>query len=233
MSASPSVSVLVPYRGGCPHREASWAYVRRWWADTFPRWEIVVGGCPGDGPWRKGQAVGYAAAAAHGDIAVVADADVICPGVAAAATAVTAGAPWAVPHRAVLRLTEATTTAVYAGEPLPDAPIPRRLLGTQLDEYHTGVAGGGITVLPRATLHGVPLDPRFEGWGQEDHAWAWALALLAGPAWRGTANLWHLWHPPAPRMRRAAGTEHGMALYGRYRATANPAAMRALLAEFR
>jgi len=40
---------------------------------------------------------------------------------------------------------------------------------------YPGYPGGGITVLPRSTYTEVPLDLRYEGWGQEDESWAHAL----------------------------------------------------------
>lgn len=217
-----SVSVIIPWRPA-PGREQAHAWVTARWREHFPSWQYVTGSCP-DGPWRKGLAVRIGLARAIGTTVIVADADVWCDDIEAAVDAVASGrAPWAMPHTLVRRLTDHATAQVLAGGPL-DGPTA---------ETHPGMAGGGLVVLPRATARGVPMDPGFAGWGQEDEAWAAALETLAGPVWRGTADLVHLWHPPADRQSRRVGTPEGMARYRRYLdARGRPDEMRALLAEF-
>jgi hypothetical protein len=155
---------------------------------------------------------------------VVADADVWVDYVAPAVHQVVyRHARWAVPHRFVKRLTPDATAKVLGGGRLrPDLERP----------MYQGQIGGGVTVLPRALWERAPLDPRFRGWGQEDMSWELALTTLAGPCWRGRADLWHLWHPPQDRMTCMWGSPAGRELYGRYQnAAGNPAAMEELLAE--
>lgn len=230
-----TVSVLVPYRGdnGGP-RDAALAYVERWWGEHHPAWQFVCG-YHIDGPWVKARAVADGLRDATGDILVIADGDVICNGVAASVTVVASGAdPWAVPHTRVHRLTDAGTSMLLAGGPLPardrDAsprtPLPLALVA----EAYTGVLGGGLLVLPRELYDQVPIDPRFRGWGNEDLAHARALSVIAGPPRRGGADLWHLWHPPAARMTRAVGSRESLALYQRYLSARTPVDMAALLA---
>lgn len=226
-----AVSVLVPWRPGCPHREAAWAWTARWWRHHHPDWQIVTGTCPPGQPWRKGAAVADAAAHAEGPIVVVADADVVSPGAGEAAAAVAAGAGWAMPHKPVHRLTPEYTTAVLAGGPLPDTANPRGRPEATAAHTYIGVAGGGMVILPAATLAAVPIDPRFAGWGQEDTAWAWALGRIVGGYWRGHHPLWHLWHPPQLRRSRAVGSGEGLALYRRYRRAYTAAEVRAILDE--
>jgi hypothetical protein len=219
-----SVSVLVPWRGGDPDREAAWEWVRAKWRATFPGWEILVGECP-PGPWRKAAALADAAKRATTDVVIMADADVWCDSVAEAVDAVfDGGVRWAIPHYHVHRLTKEATTAVLAGGELHGETIRRP---------YPGYPGGGMVVLQRRTLCKVPMDPRFTGWGQDDQAWSTALRCLAGPAYRGTAPLWHLWHEPAPRMTSAVGSPESLALWKRYRRAAHSQrAMRNLIAEF-
>jgi hypothetical protein len=235
-----TVSVLVPYRPDSPERARAWRWVRSWWADHHPDWQVVAGSGP-SGPWRKALAVADALARADGDLLVIADADVVSPGVfEAVAQVVQAGAAWAIPHGSVHRLSEAATVMVYDGTP-PDraaelggyalraasaAPaLPR--------QPYVGVEGGGMLVLPRATYERAPLDPRFAGWGGEDEAHARALVTLAGRPWRGTAPLWHLYHPLAERLNEHVGNAESHALLVRYQyaAKAGPEAMAALVAE--
>ncbi|RKR92781.1 hypothetical protein BDK92_7261 [Micromonospora pisi] len=221
-----TVTVLVPWRPDGGHRDRAWAWVRRWWAATHPDWQVVAGTNVG-GPWVKANAVGYALTRADGDMLVIADADVICHGVDLAVDAVERGAPWAVPHGNVHRLTELATTAVFSGVK------PASVAGATTQDPYRGLDGGGITVLPRIVYEQVPLDPRFQGWGGEDESWALALTSLAGPSWRGTAPLYHLWHPPQERLNRHVGSAPSRALQVRYQYAAKhgPAAVRALLDE--
>lgn len=222
MDARGRVSVILPWRPGCPHREAALSWVLHRWAATG--WRVVVAEQPGGGAWCKAAAVAAGLADATGDVLVVADADVWCDGIGAAVDAVFRGAGWAVPHRLVYRLSEAATSGVLAGL----APSPGMRL---VQAPYVGYAGGGITVLPRSTYDQVPLDPRFRGWGQEDESWAHALTVLAGDPWRGTTPLYHLWHPPQRRLSRRWGSAAGRALAARYGRARTADRVRALLAE--
>jgi len=219
-----TVSVLIPFTSAEPGRLRARDHVTGWYRARG--WDVVEGACPA--PWRKAVAVADAADRSSGDIIVVADADCICAGIAQAVAAVQTGAPWAIPHLMVHRLDQAATQAVYSGA-TADSTSGR-------DEApYQGFPGGGIVVLPRATYDDVPLDPRFEGWGQEDEAWAMALTSLAGPPARGAADLYHLHHPPPPRMARHIGSDASHQLLNRYvRATrGGRPTMRALLDETR
>ncbi len=92
------------------------------------------------------------------DILVVADADVWCEETPDAVEAVVDGAPWALPHTRVRRLTRASTRWLLSGhEPDPGYDVEER--------PYRGLMGGGITVLSREVIRSIPLDPRFVGWG--------------------------------------------------------------------
>jgi len=212
-------TVLIPWRAGCPHREDALA----WLTDRLP-YPVAIGTC-GAGRWCKADAVADALARCDDDIVVVSDADVWCDRLDDAITAVSAGAAWAVPHRLVHRLTDEATTKVLNGSTLE---------GPTTERPYLGYPGGGIVVTTRAVLDDCPLDPRFVGWGQEDEAWALALTALHGRPWRGSAPLWHLWHPPAERMTRRWGSDTNRQLLRRYRAAGRrPAEMRRLIEEAR
>lgn len=221
---SMTVSVIVPWRSDSAHRDAAWAWVRARWAERFPGWQVVTG-TPPEGEWCKAAAITAALPEATGDVIVLTDADVWCDGVLQAVTAIAEGARWAIPHHRVQRLDEASTRAIVCGAPLG---VTSRLA----QRAYAGFAGGGMTVLPRATYERIPLDARFAGWGQEDEAWAIALTCLTGAPWRGTVPLWHLWHPPQPRLSRRWGSETSRSLWQRYHHARHDAhAMRALLTE--
>lgn len=248
-----TVSVLIPYRPDpTGHRAAALAHVERWWAEQHPSWQVLRGACQ-DGPWVKAAAVAAALCRAEGDVLVVADADVIPPGAGSVVELVArGGAGWAMPHQRVHRLTEATTALIVRGAALPDPALsPGRGVRTPptsrpVEQLHTGVAGGGCVVLPRALYERAPLDPRFAGWGQEDASWGRALTVLAGPPWRQPEPLWHLWHPPArrlspgerpgpdeyTRLSRSVGSVEGRDLWRRYRAASTVEAITTILGEF-
>lgn len=226
-AAGPNVSVLVPYRESGEDRAAAWAHLRPLWSRRHPDWQLVEGMGSPHAPWSKGAAVAEALAEASGDIVVVADADVWCDGVPDAVAAVVAGAQWAIPHHRVLRLTELASREVYESG---DWPAVRTSL-TYAQRPYPGQPGGGITVMTRETYQRAPIDPRFQGWGQEDESWNLCLQRLAGRPWRGTADLWHLWHEPQPRQSRAVGSTASRNLYRRYATARDHVRMAALVAE--
>ena len=218
-----SVAVLIPWRdAGCEHRSRALAYVLGRLAEH--PWPVVIGRHD-DGPWCKALAVADALSQTSADTLIVHDADVWTEGLAPAVKAVQGGeSVWAVPHKLVKRLgAEATTNLLVGREP------------RDLEQAaYTGIAGGGITALRRDVYEDCPLDPRFEGWGQEDHSWGWALRTLHRREWRGTADLLHCWHPPQARMTRRVGRPEGRVLERRYvAARRDPGVMRRLVEEAR
>lgn len=211
------VEVIIPFRGGCPHRERALSYVR----GLYP-WPVTV--ARASGPWCKAAAVMPAVRNSSADVVLVADADVWTEGVHEAVAEVQAGAPWAIPHRALHRLDEQGTAAVIAGAAWQEQPLSERA--------YLGVMGGGIVIAPREVILSVPLDARYVGWGQEDSSWAIALETLAGHPWRGKSPMAHLWHPPQPRLNRRHGSPASRTLYRRYKAARHdPNVMRALIQE--
>jgi hypothetical protein len=226
------VHVAIPWSGDCPHRVAALSWVADRWAAAGHRLTL---GIPGVDHWVKALAVRNAIGDSDAEILVVADADVWSDGVPEAIARVQAGAPWAIPHKLLYRLSPASTAKVLAGtdpqpgiELDPDEPTARR------NEGYGARPGGGIVVLRRDVYDDCPLDPRFVGWGHEDEAWALALNRLHGGPCRLAAPMWHLWHPPQPRLTRGHGSEASAALYRRYdRARNDPDAMRALIDEAR
>lgn len=222
-----SVVVVVPFRGGCPYRERAWEWVQARYAEHHPGWEVIEALAP-EGPWSKGAAANPAVRECGAEIVIQADADVWTDGLERAVYAVICGqAEWAVPHRLVHRLGEGATEAVLGGANWQEqADLAQR--------PYEGFWGGGVVVGRRSVFLDCPIDPRFQTWGQEDESWALALSCLRGKGWRGTADLIHLWHPPAERQNRRYGSRESRALHSRYRrARREPKRMRALLEEAR
>lgn len=224
-----SVEVVVPWRSGCEHRERSWKWLSERWAKTHPDFRInrceALRGAQG-GAWVKARAVMPGIEASGAEVVIVADADVWSDDFAGAVDAVRSGeAAWALPHKAVWRLSQAATDQLLAGADPVDLDLDERA--------YLGVRGGGAVVARREALLEVPLDPRFIGWGQEDHSWGMALHVLLGRPWISKAWLLHLWHPPQERFDRRFGSPAGRELWKRYGLAARlgPEAMRDLLKE--
>jgi len=217
------VAVVVPWRGGCSHREHAWEWVRAFYAERYSGWELIEARAP-EGPWCKAAAVNPEVEATAVEIVIIADADVWCDGIPEAVAAVDAGAPFAIPHLKVHRLTKEGTEAVLAGGSWRGQSL--------VQPPYEGFEGGGIVVSRREVLERVPLDCRFVNWGQEDECHAMALRTLVGVPWRGKAPLVHLWHPPQPRASRRRGSKESWELRRRYvAARKDPIAMAELLVE--
>lgn len=204
------VCVLIPWRGGCAHREAALKKVTALYHRNLPRVEIVLA-THETGDWCKAAAIAKALPAADGaDLLVVADGDVWAPSLVETIRTVRRDCAWGVPHHAVRRLSA-------AGETI---------------EAHHAVIGGGIVVLRPEILASCPLDPRFKGWGCEDASWGFALRTLHPVYARGTDELVHYWHPPQQRRSRSHGSLASERLRARYLAALGDAArMRALIEE--
>jgi len=218
------VAILMPFAAhGDDYREAARWYVERRLVAHFP-WPVCIG--DSDLPWSKGTALARARSSTTADVLVIHDADVLVApdALLAAVTAVRGGSAWAIPHALVHRLDQAVTDQLLAGGDFPPA-IPR-----YMRQPYRGYEGGGITVVSAAVWDECPVDPRFIGWGGEDEAWAWALGCMYGPAWRGSADLWHLYHPHPDPNARHVSTPQSHLLWRSYRAHRNrPDLMRGIL----
>lgn len=164
---------------------------------------------------------------------VIADADAWCEGLPDALQGATE-AGWAVPHARVHRLSQQSTERVLGGEEWTPGAMPLSTDNSHDRRPHRASPTGLIVAMRSDILDAVPPDRRFVGWGQEDEAWRLALETLVGPAWRGTAQAMHLWHPPQSRQSRTSGNTAGVKLKRRYqRAARDPAAMLELIEEGR
>lgn len=217
MSILGPVRVIIPFAGECPHRLKALEYVTAWWKSIVTEDDEVVVSRLEDGqPWNKAVAVAQALPASFHGTVVVADADSISEGVTDALIAVEEGAAWAMPHGKVLRLTESATAQMYEHGlgVVPDNP-------PTIERPYRGVFGGGIMVLHSYVYRDVPLDPRFEGWGQHDMSWGAALRTKYPRYKRFNADLIHLWHPLPQRDSRTWGSAEKAKLFRRYRGAAN------------
>jgi hypothetical protein len=162
-----SVSVLVPWRPGCPHRDAAWAWVQSRYALEHPDWELITGACA-PGPYNRSEAILDAASRAAGEVFVVADADVWVDPQLAVERVGAAG--WAIPHWHLHRLARESTELVLAGADWRGLPLSTD--NPQDSRPYKGHETGTLVVIRRDVLTDIPPDPRFVGWGHEDDAWA-------------------------------------------------------------
>lgn len=214
------VAVVVPYRPDCPSRARAWDHIRK----RHENAGRTVHAAPGpDGPWCKAKAIHAAIHATTDDVVVISDADVWVDNLEEA-IALTDTAPAVVPHHTVHRLTEDSTVEYLNGKtPTSFSERP-----------YKGRACGGVVVIRREVWTRTPMDPRFLGWGGEDDSWNLAITAVHGKPLRLDADLWHLWHPPQPRMSRGVGNEANRDLCRRYiAAVRNPPAMASLISEAR
>lgn len=224
--------VIIPWHGGGDDRLAVLGFVQHLWRTEFPDWSLTIGMLSADSDWCKADAVEIGIRDAHAvddDVIVLADADVwVDPyDLVVAADAVADGIDWALPHRMVHRLSERATEAVLRDDYHPGDAVAE--FGYDREPY-VGTVGGGITMIRLAAYRDCPLDPRFVGWGQEDESWGDALRTLVGRRHRGNGDLWHLWHPPMPRMAPGIGSIQSKHLRDRYhRYVGNEARMRSLV----
>jgi hypothetical protein len=210
------IDVVIPY-APTPERDRVLRWVvAKWNANERVRNVIISRGDDPDAPWSKGRLVRDGVLSAETDIVAVADADcfVWSDWFELAASHVNSGAHrWAVPHSRVARLTADATRSVLQGDV--------SIMNGPFERVHPCHPGGGAVILNRSCMveSGCFPDPRFIGWGQEDDAWGRALRVLHGVPWRPDTTvprLFHLWHPPAPRLSPGAGSVEGMALNDRY-----------------
>lgn len=216
MSATPQpyVSVVVPWLPSDNHRLVAWRWVRAQLESNHPTWQVVEG--RGGTPWVKAEAVADGLERATGDTLVIADADVWADNLDEAVGILNEGARWVIPHRLVHRLNQTATERVLEGA----LPASAAQDGGYDQDPYPGWAGGGIVVVRRDDYLRAPFDTRFVGWGQEDCSLALALDSVVGRHTRLDAPLWHLWHPPQPRMNRQVGNPESETLWRRYRRAA-------------
>lgn len=225
-----TVAVLVPFRGGEPHRDRNWSWVRSRYEQAG--FDVIVGTTDVEG-FSRTQAILNAREQSDADVFIVADADVWTdPAALLGGVSQARASGWAVPNEKLHRLSEESTWRVLAGEDWHGLPLSTD--NAQDSKPYRVHEGGTLLIVTAEAFDTAPPDPRFVGWGQEDDAWALALRCLVGVPWRGAADLVHLWHPAEPRQTRIIGNDRNVQLVTRYRnARRRPDVMRALIEEGR
>jgi glycosyltransferase involved in cell wall biosynthesis len=204
------ISILIPFRclDKTNQRWKNVEWLKRYWAAQLPGAEIIIGeDSELDKPFSKSVAVNNAASKAKGDIYVIVDADgYISPdAVLHCAEEIRAARKkgkrlWFVPYRQFYRLTEDASRQLLESDPANplEFPCPPRASMMQSDTDPTmgHWYGAMIQIMSREAFEFVGgWDPRFRGWGGEDHAAMRAMDTIYGPHKTLPGQVLHVWHP--------------------------------------
>lgn len=207
------LSILIPFRCDDPsdQRHKNWKWLRRYWRAQLPAAEIVVGedalSADGSTPFSKAAAINNAASRATGDIFVIADADCYIPvsSVLEAAHRIRAarknGLPlWYVPYRHFYRLNQIASQMVLDSEPenphMFEHPLGAENIMNASGSPFGHWYGALIQIMPREAFETVGgWDPRFRGWGGEDHSFMHMVDTLYGRHKTLPHHVMHTYHP--------------------------------------
>lgn len=212
-----SAVVIIPHGF---NDDSSRVRARYWIAaryDHVHRLAVTMAPCPQE-EFSKGLAFNPALARSTADVVIMSDADSFVDHEhLAQAIEIAERDGWAMPHSTVKRLNRVATEITLSGGH-----------ATALEQRaYPALPGGGIVIARRDVWQAVNgVDPRYVGWGGEDHALGLALMALVGPVnKRRAAPLWHLWHEPAKL--RYTPSQNARDLDARYRAARKDVAVMA------
>jgi hypothetical protein len=204
---SRGISIVIPFR--CPEstnrRTQNLSWLLKYWKHHLPGAEIIIGEDPAtDRPFSKSVAVNNGVLKSSGDIIVIVDADgyVSHEAVLKCAAEIRHARDigkrlWFVPYRKFYRLNEAASNTLLWSEPsnpriFPEPPSSEHIQG-DADPNVGHWYGAMVQILPREAFVG--WDPRFRGWGGEDHAAMRATDTLYWPHKTLPSQVLHMWHP--------------------------------------
>lgn len=185
------VTVVIPFGGADPHREAALEHVRDFYRYEFPDWTVRLGYDDDTRVFSRARACNNGANDATEGILIINDADTLCPpNCVREAVALATAEPGLVrAYTRYRRLSQSATASVTT--------YKEALAATDaMIEWQQDVAyAHGCAVTRVECWHKVGgYDPRFEGWGYEDCA----AELIFNAHWpdrRVAGDLIHLWHP--------------------------------------
>lgn len=185
--------VLVPRRADHSHRDRLWEWCLNRWHCEHPDLPVYEGHHD-DGPFNRSAALNLAAAAAGDwDVAIVADSDSFVSTDQI--------------HQAVdtCRRTGQVTFA-YDRYCYLSRQMSQLVMSGYFGDWYPGVeftmvgTCSSMLAVPRGPWDEMGgADEGFVGWGGEDIAISLGLQTFGGGMQRIRGDVWHLWHPTAPR----------------------------------
>lgn len=242
MAGVPDVTVIIPVRLPMQEdRSRNLGFVRAWWDALGYRVRYAT--ATSDIPWCKGRLWNEALAKVDTPLTILTDADIVMPqGVDHAVEAIRSGVAGFTRFGMVIRLSDMATKFLLSGGN-PIHATPRYTHRMMLEENITNSWPGQVPIIGKTELlRQVPFDPRFIGWGGEDHAWGFAAKTMFKarldewgmelPYWATRNDVVHLYHAPQERMNRQHGSPECEALHARYKmADGKPKKMEQILKE--
>lgn len=191
-----TVSVLMPWSDDESDRGPIFDWVLARYGALLPGADVVLGDS-GHEPFNRGASVNRAAAAARGDVFLIADADTafVPELIEMAVDLAIREDTWVLPYSTYVNLDAASTEQLLAGS--PDVAIePDRVTA----DFRLKDAVSGLIVLTRAGFERMGgYDEGFRSWGYEDRAFESAANTLLNPGERILGHCFHLWHTPGER----------------------------------
>lgn len=222
------VSILIPYKPDSGIRDRNFHWVKEFYEKMFPEAEICVG-VSEEEPFNRAQAINRAAKQATRDLFVIIDGDIFCdPEVMKDAVEHAIKAPWVIPFRKIVRITEENSRMLL--ETSPTWPVEV----TEFELIHTSEFThlGGFNVISRDHFLAVGgFDERFSGWGGEDDAFSCAVNTLCGRYKRLEHTIYHLWHPVVGYENNPKGERNLMLRELYYEAENDKAKMKRVLSQ--
>lgn len=203
-------------------RAKAWHWLEQYWKENLPYVEVVIGedkDASDDLPFSKSVAVNDAAYKARGDIYVIIDTDAYLPieSVIRCSQEICMARKrghklWFIPYRRLYRMTQAASDRIMSSDPanpprIPSPPPESDYLNKEIfygtdHVYSKPISGIGhwygamAQIMSREAFDEVGgWDPRFRGWGGEDHAAMCAMDTLYSPHKTLLGPIFHLWHP--------------------------------------
>ena len=203
------ISIIIPFR--CPDpthpRARNVIWLKKYWKAQLPGAEIIMGEDPDlNVPFSKCVAINNGVAKSKGDVLVLIDADgyMAINDLLACVEEIRLARKkghklWFVPYRKFYRLTQAASELILASDPQHPVEFPTP---PNEDHYYKGEPDKGhwygamCQIMPREAFDAVGgWDPRFRGWGGEDHAAMRAMDTLWAPHKTMPSQILHIWHP--------------------------------------
>jgi len=197
--------ILVPYRPDGGRRDELWSFTAAWLKRHHPDYPIYIGESPA-GLFNRSAAINHAATeAGDWDVAVICDSDtLVAPSQFEDAVARAHSTELLTSTLTrVVELTEESTDRFMADSELD--PRGLRSVRTRKRELLTQ---SSVVAVPRRLWDAVGgFDEEFCGWGCEDNAF-WLAAGIVGGHGKANGNpsrisgpAYHLWHPPATKIK--------------------------------